>query len=104
MGDRPVFSYLISISGRVPSGSPGSSYWTMINRAFGNRTVTTTMGIPGSKSDTKVIELASPVPPPGKWQNATVTDIRPETATAKTFRLALAAAAEYLAGQHYLIR
>jgi ferredoxin-NADP reductase len=62
------------------------------------------MEIPGSKSDTKVTELAPPVSPPGKWQNATVVDIRTETATAKTFRLALAAAAEYLAGQHYLVR
>lgn len=44
------------------------------------------------------------MPPPGKWQNATVVDIRPETASAKTFRLALDTPAEYLAGQHYVVR
>jgi ferredoxin-NADP reductase len=31
-------------------------------------------------------------------------DIRPETASAKTFRLALDTPAEYLAGQHYVVR
>ena len=31
-------------------------------------------------------------------------DIRPETGSAKTFRLALAMPAEYLAGQHYILR
>ncbi|MGA3149368.1 MAG: ferredoxin reductase [Acidimicrobiales bacterium] len=49
-------------------------------------------------------EPIPPVPPPGKWQNATVVDIRPETASAKTFRLALDTPAEYLAGQHYVVR
>ena len=49
-------------------------------------------------------EFAPPVPPPGKWQNATVVDIRPETLRAKTFRLALARPAKYLAGQHYVLR
>ena len=43
-------------------------------------------------------------PPPGKWQMARVTEIRPETPTAKTFRLALSEPAAYLAGQHFLIR
>jgi ferredoxin-NADP reductase len=43
-------------------------------------------------------------PRPGKWQQATVTEIRPETATAKTFRLALTDPSPYLAGQHYIVR
>lgn len=43
-------------------------------------------------------------PPPGKWQMARVTEIRPETPTAKTFRLALSEPTPYLAGQHFLIR
>jgi ferredoxin-NADP reductase len=43
-------------------------------------------------------------PRPGKWQRARVTGIRPETPTAKTFRLALADPTPYLAGQHFLVR
>jgi len=43
-------------------------------------------------------------PPPGKWQSATVVQIRRETATAKTFRLELAEPADHLAGQHYVLR
>jgi ferredoxin-NADP reductase len=43
-------------------------------------------------------------PKPGKWQPARVTEIRPETPTAKTFRLALTEPSPYLAGQHYIIR
>ena len=35
---------------------------------------------------------------------ARVTEIRPETPTAKTFRLALSEPTPYLAGQHFLIR
>jgi ferredoxin-NADP reductase len=38
------------------------------------------------------------------WQTATVVGIRPETARAKTFRLALPRPADHLAGQHYIIR
>jgi ferredoxin-NADP reductase len=51
-----------------------------------------------------VTEAPRTVPIPGKWQPATVTQIRVETPTAKTFRLALSATAEYLAGQHYILR
>ena len=42
--------------------------------------------------------------PPGgdPWQVATVTQIRPETSHAKTFRLALASPTHRLAGQHYV--
>ena len=43
-------------------------------------------------------------PKPGKWQQARVTDIRRETPTAKTFRLALSEPTAYLAGQHFLVR
>jgi ferredoxin-NADP reductase len=54
-------------------------------------------------------QLSDPGPPgsfprPGKWQQARVTEIRQETPTAKTFRLALSEPALYLAGQHFLIR
>lgn len=38
------------------------------------------------------------------WQTATVVDIRPETARAKTFRLSLAQPSPHLAGQHYVVR
>jgi ferredoxin-NADP reductase len=47
-------------------------------------------------------------PPPGPgggpWQQATVVAIRPETPTAKTFRLRLSRPSSHLAGQHYLVR
>ena len=45
-----------------------------------------------------------PVPPPSKWLPAKVVEIRPETATAKTFRLELDRTADYVAGQHYVLR
>jgi ferredoxin-NADP reductase len=35
---------------------------------------------------------------------ATVVDVRPETATAKTFRLALPHPSTHIAGQHYIVR
>jgi ferredoxin-NADP reductase len=38
------------------------------------------------------------------WQPAEVVDIRPETARAKTFRLALPAPSPHRAGQHYVLR
>jgi ferredoxin-NADP reductase len=41
---------------------------------------------------------------PTPWQTATVTEIRGETRTAKTFRLELAAPQPRLAGQHYVLR
>src|ERR1700761_6853723 len=47
---------------------------------------------------------AGAFPRPGPWQQATVTEIRRETATAKTFRLALTTPVPYLAGQHFIIR
>jgi ferredoxin-NADP reductase len=48
-------------------------------------------------------------PPAGRpaaraWQQATVVGIRPETATASTFRLALSRPAPHLAGQHFVVR
>jgi ferredoxin-NADP reductase len=45
-----------------------------------------------------------PGPGPGPWQAATIVEIRPETATTKTFRLALSRPSTYLAGQHYVVR
>lgn len=41
---------------------------------------------------------------PGPWQTATIVAVKVETATAKTFRLALAQPSAHLAGQHYLVR
>jgi ferredoxin-NADP reductase len=41
---------------------------------------------------------------PATWQDATVVAIRPETATAKTFRLRLPQPSAHLAGQHYVLR
>lgn len=38
------------------------------------------------------------------WQMARVTEVRPETRTAKTFRLTLPAPAPRLAGQYYVVR
>jgi ferredoxin-NADP reductase len=38
------------------------------------------------------------------WQTARVVAVRPETARAKTFRLALAAPTGHRAGQHYVVR
>ena len=58
----------------------------------------------GRSSATKVTDPPPPVPPPGKWQPAKVVEVRPETATAKTFRLELDRTADYIAGQHYVLR
>ncbi|MGZ4760723.1 MAG: ferredoxin reductase, partial [Acidimicrobiales bacterium] len=41
---------------------------------------------------------------PSPWQSARVTDIRVETARAKTFRLALSRPAPHRAGQHFVVR
>jgi ferredoxin-NADP reductase len=41
---------------------------------------------------------------PDPWQVATVLAVRPETPTAKTFRLRLERPSNHLAGQHYVIR
>jgi len=49
-------------------------------------------------------ETGGSFPPPGPWQHARVTEIRRETVTAKTFRLALSEPGPYLAGQHFLVR
>jgi ferredoxin-NADP reductase len=38
------------------------------------------------------------------WETAAVVDIRPETATAKTFRLRLDRPATFWPGQHYIVR
>jgi ferredoxin-NADP reductase len=51
-----------------------------------------------------VTDPSTPVPHPGKWQKAKVVNVRPETATAKTFRLELDSAADYVTGQHYVLR
>jgi ferredoxin-NADP reductase len=48
--------------------------------------------------------MVTSFPPIGKWQVATVTDIRPETPQIKTFRLALTNPSPYMAGQHYSVK
>ncbi len=53
---------------------------------------------------TQLAGAATPFPRPGKWQRSRVTEIRAETPTAKTFRLALSEPAPYLAGQHFIVR
>ena len=58
----------------------------------------------GSNSATRVTDGLNPAPGGSRWQTATVVDIRPETANAKTFRLALPAPSLHLAGQHYIVR
>jgi ferredoxin-NADP reductase len=40
----------------------------------------------------------------GPWQMATVVEVRPETASAKTFRLRLPGPSGHQAGQHYVVR
>src|SRR6202453_1667617 len=68
-----------------------------------SRTGTTTAEIPGWKSAIRVTEGRA-APTPGKWQSATVVEIRRETPTAKTFRLELGEPTDFLAGQHYVLR
>jgi ferredoxin-NADP reductase len=46
----------------------------------------------------------APASGPTSWQTATVVDVRPETARAKTFRLKLHAPTLHRAGQHYVLR
>src|SRR3954467_6173185 len=41
---------------------------------------------------------------PGRWQVATVVEVREETPRTKTFRLALPMWMPHLAGQHYIVR
>jgi ferredoxin-NADP reductase len=48
--------------------------------------------------------MTAATPPRMAWQDATVIAIKPETARAKTFRLALAEPSRHLAGQHYVVR
>src|SRR5213080_508913 len=62
------------------------------------------MATRGSSSAIRVIDHTGPAPRPGKWETATVVDVRAETANAKTFRLALPHPSSHLAGQHYIVR
>jgi ferredoxin-NADP reductase len=49
--------------------------------------------------------MTDAAPPPRlQWQPATVLAVRPETPSAKTYRLALPAPLPHLAGQHYVVR
>src|SRR5258708_6083619 len=75
-----------------------------MSRGSGNAMATTTMATPGSSSGTRVIDHPPPVPRRGPWEMATVVEVRTETASAKTFRLALPHPSIHLAGQHYLVR
>lgn len=60
------------------------------------------MATPGSKSDIKATEASFPVP--GPWETGTVTSVKRETSSAKTFRIELPAPVTYLSGQHFLVR
>jgi ferredoxin-NADP reductase len=75
-----------------------------MSRDFGSKTDTTIAGIPGWNNGTEVTDAAPSVPSPGKWQRATVVDIHRETAATKSFRMQLERPAEFLAGQHYVLR
>ena len=48
--------------------------------------------------------MREPGPDDRSWRTARVVDIRPETARAKTFRLAMPHPVPHLAGQHYVVR
>jgi ferredoxin-NADP reductase len=48
--------------------------------------------------------MADAIGPVSPWQTATVSAIRTETKTAKTFVLDLGQPVHYLAGQHYIVR
>jgi ferredoxin-NADP reductase len=48
--------------------------------------------------------MVTSVPAVGKWQVATVSNIRPETPRVKTFRLALSNPSRNIAGQHYSVK
>jgi len=48
--------------------------------------------------------MPDPAPVPRPWQTATVVATRPETARARTIRLALDGPSGHLAGQHYVVR
>ena len=58
----------------------------------------------GWNSATRVTDGPQSIPSLGKWQRATVVEIRRETATAKTFRMEFDEPTNYLAGQHYVLR
>jgi ferredoxin-NADP reductase len=75
-----------------------------MSRDSGNRTDITITAILGWNSGIRVTDESRSVPSLGKWQRATVVEIRPETATAKTFRMKLDEASDHLAGQHYVLR
>ncbi len=49
-------------------------------------------------------ETATSLAGPGAWRMSKVIEVRPETPTAKTFRLRLPAPSHHLAGQHYIVR
>jgi ferredoxin-NADP reductase len=66
----------------VPGSDPGAGF-----------TAPGGMGAPGP-----------PVPRPGPWQSATVVDVRRETPSATTYRLALPEPMAWRAGQHVVLR
>jgi FAD-dependent oxidoreductase family protein/molybdopterin-dependent oxidoreductase-like protein protein len=96
----PGCSSRTSTSGKAPNGWRDCACSTTTSPASGNATATTTMAIPGSSSATTVTGPAGPMP----WQTARVVAIRPETARAKTLRLALPGPSLHRAGQHYVVR
>src|SRR2546426_8565974 len=103
-GAPPGCSCRTCTSGRARNGSPAWSSRITTSRGSGNATATTTMATRGSSSVTRVTDRPAPVPRRGPWETATVVDVRAETASAKTFRLALPHPSTHLAGQHYIVR
>jgi ferredoxin-NADP reductase len=75
-----------------------------MSRDSGSRTDITITGILGWNSAIKVTEVSRSLPLLGKLQRATVVQIHRETATTKTFRMALNEPSDHLAGQHYVLR
>ena len=76
-----AYSSPTSTFGRAQNGSPVEELLDHDEPGFWSATGTTTWATPGWNSDTKVTELAAAVavPHPGKWQRATVVEVRRET-------------------------
>ena len=104
---RPGCSCPTSTSGRAPSGSPGlraarprRARLLGAQRLPRPRRPLARAALPGRLS---VTDATAP-PRRRRWQTPRSSASRDETARAKTFRLALAAPAPHLAGQHYVVR
>ena len=95
---RPGCSSRTSISGRAPSGSAPSSCATTTSPGSGRPPATTTTATPGASSATGTRD-AGLVAVTG-WRPATVAEVRPESATARTLVLDVPGWPGHQAGQH----